>query len=449
MEPHAHTRYERMFLFLWGYAALLFVAGLVLGPPSKVLSGLVKIVLTEDALITDYVLVAGLGAALVNAAIVTAISLLILHAARVPANGITLVVIGLMSGFSLFGKNFVNIWPILLGTWLYAKSRREPFGKYAATGLMGTALAPVVSYFVLDNGWGTLPTGILVGAVIGFILPALSAYTYKVQNGMNLYNIGFACGLIAVLIVPLISSLGATPTTQYRWATGQAVPFAVLLGGLSLALLAGGLFGCKPKPSCAWRGYLRLLRTSGRAPSDYLRMFGPAPTLINAGINGLIGLGMIALIGGDLNGPTVGGILTIIGFSAFGKHARNILPVMCGVLLGSLIMHWSLSDSAVQLACLFCTTLAPISGYFGWPYGVLAGFIHASVVLYTGSPVAGMNLYNNGFSGGLVAIVLYAIIIAVIRHRRPEIQDEDYFDLVADDEPTAPKTAYTLTEKQE
>lgn len=449
MEPHAHTRYERMFLFLWGYAALLFVAGLVLGPPSKVLSGLVKIVLTEDALITDYVLVAGLGAALVNAAIVTAISLLILHAARVPANGITLVVIGLMSGFSLFGKNFVNIWPILLGTWLYAKSRREPFGKYAATGLMGTALAPVVSYFVLDNGWGTLPTGILVGAVIGFILPALSAYTYKVQNGMNLYNIGFACGLIAVLIVPLISSLGATPTTQYRWATGQAVPFAVLLGGLSLALLAGGLFGCKPKPSCAWHGYLRLLRTSGRAPSDYLRMFGPAPTLINAGINGLIGLGMIALIGGDLNGPTVGGILTIIGFSAFGKHARNILPVMCGVLLGSLIMHWSLSDSAVQLACLFCTTLAPISGYFGWPYGVLAGFIHASVVLYTGSPVAGMNLYNNGFSGGLVAIVLYAIVIAVIRHRRPEIQDEDYFDLVADDEPTAPKTAYTLTEKQE
>ena len=449
MEPHAHTRYERMFLFLWGYAALLFVAGLVLGPPSKVLSGLVKIVLTEDALITDYVLVAGLGAALVNAAIVTAISLLILHAARVPANGITLVVIGLMSGFSLFGKNFVNIWPILLGTWLYAKSRREPFGKYAATGLMGTALAPVVSYFVLDNGWGTLPTGILVGAVIGFILPALSAYTYKVQNGMNLYNIGFACGLIAVLIVPLISSLGATPTTQYRWATGQAVPFAVLLGGLSLALLAGGLFGCKPKPSCAWRGYLRLLRTSGRAPSDYLRMFGPAPTLINAGINGLIGLGMIALIGGDLNGPTVGGILTIIGFSAFGKHARNILPVMCGVLLGSLIMHWSLSDSAVQLACLFCTTLAPISGYFGWPYGVLAGFIHASVVLYTGSPVAGMNLYNNGFSGGLVAIVLYAIVIAVIRHRRPEIQDEDYFNLVADDEPTAPKTAYTLTEKQE
>ena len=40
--------------------------------------------------------------------------------------GLTLVEMGLMSGFSLFGKNFVNIRPILAGTWLYAKVRREP-----------------------------------------------------------------------------------------------------------------------------------------------------------------------------------------------------------------------------------------------------------------------------------------------------------------------------------
>ncbi|MBS5280983.1 MAG: DUF1576 domain-containing protein, partial [Butyricicoccus pullicaecorum] len=165
--------------------------------------------------------------------------------------------------------------------------------------------------------------------------------------------------------------------------------------------------------------------------------------------NGLIGLALILAIGGDLNGPTVGGILTIMGISSYGKHPANMFPVMFGVLLGSAVMHWSLADSAVQLACLFCTTLAPISGYFGWPYGILAGFIHASVVLYTGSPVAGMNLYNNGFSGGLVAIVLYAIIIAVIRHRRPEIQDEDYVDIVAHDEPATPRTAYQVTEKKE
>ena len=449
MDSHAHARYERMPFFLWGYTALLLVAGLLLGPLSQLPAGLSKIILTETALITDYVLVAGPGPALVNAALVTAISILILHFARVPYNGITMVVIGLMSGFSLFGKNFLNIWPILLGAWLYAKSRHEPFSKYAPTGLMATALSPVVSYFVLDNGWGTLPTGILAGMIIGFILPALSAYTYKVQNGMNLYNVGFACGLVAFLVVPLISSLDATPSTQYRWATGCTLPFTVLLVVLCAVLILSGLLLCGQRPAAVLSTYRRLLRTSGRAPSDYLRMFGPAPTLVNAGINGLIGLALILAIGGDLNGPTVGGILTIMGFSAFGKHPANMFPVMFGVLLGSVVMHWSLADSAVQLACLFCTTLAPISGYFGWPYGVLAGFIHASVVLYTGSPVAGMNLYNNGFSGGLVAIVLYAIIIAVIRHRRPEIQDEDYFDIVTHDEPATPRTAYQVTEKKE
>ena len=51
----------------------------------------------------------------VNSALVTAISLCVLIFSKDVLNGMTLVVIGLMSGFSLFGKNFVNIWPILLG----------------------------------------------------------------------------------------------------------------------------------------------------------------------------------------------------------------------------------------------------------------------------------------------------------------------------------------------
>ena len=65
------------------------------------------------------------------------------------------------------------------------------------------------------------------------------------------------------------------------------------------------------------------------------------------------------------------------------------------------------------MAGLFGTTLAPIAGHFGWLPGILAGFIHSALVLQTGGPVAGLNLYNNGFSGGLIAIVLYPTITAV------------------------------------
>ena len=173
-----HTRYERLYGLFLAYAALLALFGLTQDTPAGILQGLSTIILTEDALITDYVLIAGPGAALVNSAIVTAITALILRHSGEPFNGFSPVVVGLMSGFSLFGKNFVNIWPILLGTFLYAKRRREPAGKYASVGLLATALAPVVSYISLDNGWGTPLAGCLVGILIGFIMPPLSAYTY-------------------------------------------------------------------------------------------------------------------------------------------------------------------------------------------------------------------------------------------------------------------------------
>ncbi len=440
------ARYDGMFPYLWAYVVLLALAGFVMDTPGNILRGLYTIIITEDALITDYVLVAGPGAALVNSAIVTGISVGVLYLARDTLNGMTLVELGLMSGFSLFGKNFVNIWPILIGSMLYARYRKEPLGGYVGIGMMATALAPVVSYISLDNGWGNPFWGALVGLTIGFIMPPLTSYTYRIQNGMNLYNVGFACGLVALICVPLMASLGADPTTHYRWATGYNVHFGAMLGLICVLLIIGGLFFSRKPVWASWAGYRRLLQTSGRAPSDYLRMFGPAPVLINTGVNGLIGMAYILLTGGDLNGPTVGGILTIMGFSAFGKHAGNILPVMAGVSLGSLVMDWTLNDSAVQLACLFCTTLAPIAGYFGWAYGVLAGFLHSSVVLYTGSPVAGMNLYNNGFSGGLIAIVLYPTIMAIARRRKPVLQEEDYFDQLEGDRPVIPPEPRVLKE---
>ena len=433
---HEHqARYDKMFPYLWAYAILLALAGFVMDAPADVLRGLYTIVTTEDALITDYVLVAGPGAALVNSAIVTAISISVLYAAGDTLNGMTLVEMGLMSGFSLFGKNFVNIWPILAGTWLYTKVRKQPLAGNIGIGLMATALAPIVSYIALDNGWGGPVEGVLVGLTIGFIMPPLATYTYRIQNGMNLYNVGFACGLVALVCVPLMASLGADPTTYYRWARGYNLPFGVMLGALCVMLIIGGLFFANKPVWAAWAGYRRLLQTSGRAPSDYLRMFGPAPVVINAGVNGLLGMAYILLSGGDLNGPTVGGILTIMGFSAFGKHALNITPVMVGVALGAYGMHYTPDYPALQLAGLFGTTLAPISGHFGWPFGILAGFIHSALVLQTGGPVAGLNLYNNGFSGGLIAIVLYPTITAIVRHRNPKLRDQDYYDLFEESDP--------------
>ena len=192
-------RYRRMYPALLCFVAFWAAFGFLMDDPANILPGLWKIIITEDALITDYVEIAGPGAAFVNSALVTLISVIILYLSKDPLNGYTMVEIGLMAGFSLFGKNIVNIWPIIGGTWLYSKVVKEPFSKHVSISLLATALAPVVSYMSLDNGWGNPLLGIAVGMAIGFVLPSLSAYTYKIQNGMNLYNMGFACGLLALM----------------------------------------------------------------------------------------------------------------------------------------------------------------------------------------------------------------------------------------------------------
>ena len=424
MQKRYHVIFPATLIFSGG---LMFL-GLFMEAPMDILRGLWHIVTMQDLLITDYVLIGGPGAALMNAGIVTAISIFLIKISGDPFNGFTIVEMGLMAGFSLFGKNFLNIWPIILGTWLYARYQKEPFSKHASVALLATSLAPLVSYMALGSVHASLPLGLLTGVVIGFILPSLSTYTYKIQNGMNLYNMGFACGLFAMMIVPILSAFGDTPDAVLYWAQGYNRGFATVLGLLCTISILVGFFGVGQPAWAVWAGCRRLLSTTGRAPSDDLRMFGYGPVLVNIGVNGLIGTAYVLLVGGDLNGPTIGGIFTIMGFSAFGKHPFNITPVMLGVFLGAYGMHYTPNTPSLQLAGLFGTCLAPISGYFGWPYGILAGFIHSCLVLETGGPVAGLNLYNNGFSGGLIAIVLYPTIIAIARHRRPEIQDQDYYD---------------------
>lgn len=430
-----HSRYDKIFPSTILTSLLLIALGFMLDDPANILPGLYRIVSMQDLLITDYVYIGGVGAALTNAGLVTILSVCIVRLSGDPFNGFTIVEMGLMAGFSLFGKNLFNIWPIILGTWLYAKYQKEPFSKYASVALLATSLAPLVSYMALGSIHASLPLGFLTGLVIGFILPSLSAYTYKIQNGMNLYNMGFACGLFAMMIVPVLIAFGDKPDSVLYWGDHYNNAFFVVVLVLCLLAIISGLFFSDTPTWASLAGYRRLLSTTGRAPSDYLRMFGTGPTLINMGVNGLLGMGYILLVDGDLNGPTLGGIFTIMGFSAFGKHAFNILPVMLGVFLGSYGMHYDPNYPSLQLAGLFGTTLAPIAGHFGWPFGILAGFIHSALVLQTGGPVAGLNLYNNGFSGGIIAIVLYPTITAIVRHRRPKLRNEDYFDLFEESKP--------------
>ena len=139
------NRYEKIFPVTIAVSGIIILLGVLLDDPRNIPIGLYHIVTMQDLLITDYVSIAGVGAALVNSGLVMILSICLIKLSKDPFNGFTMVEMGLMAGFSLFGKNILNIWPIILGTWLYAKYQREPFSKHASVALLATSLAPLVS----------------------------------------------------------------------------------------------------------------------------------------------------------------------------------------------------------------------------------------------------------------------------------------------------------------
>lgn len=390
------------------FALAIIIFGFIVSDIRQIITGIKDILLINDILITDYIKTSGIGAAFVNSGIVTLISVLLMYFNRLPVTGYTYVVIALMCGFSLFGKNFLNIWFILFGTYIYSRLKKEEFSKYVNLALLSTGLSPIISSLFLSNGI-TIESSILsifVGITIGIVMPALATYTATLHKGYNLYNSGFAAGLLALILVPVMKSYGMEIKTTLHWSTGNNNLLSTFLYSVCIILIILGIISDKS----TLKNYKSLLKEEGRAPTDFLELYGKGTVYVNMGINGIMSVSYILIIGGDLNGPTMGAIVTIMGFSAFGKHIKNTIPIMFGVFIGGLTKQWSLTDPSVQLAALFSTTLAPIAGKYGWIAGIFVGFIHSSVVLHAGIAYDGVNLYNNGFAGGIVVIVLLPII---------------------------------------
>ena len=131
---------------------------------------------------------------------------------------------------------------------------------------------------------------------------------------------------------------------------------------------------------------------------------------MNMGLMGAAAEIQVLLSGGDMSGPILGCLLTVFGFSSFGAHLRNYLPVMAGVYLSTLFTKYTPGTPGIQIAALFCVGLSPIAGQFGIIAGVAAGMLHAAIVMCTSQMYGGLNLYNNGFSAGWVAIVMLPAI---------------------------------------
>ena len=285
-----HRRFHPLFLVGLAFSIGFIGLGFLLSSPAEILRGLCTIMTEQDLLITDYFYLAGIGPALVNAGLVTLVSVLIIQISGDAYNGFTLVELSLMAGFALFGKNLLNITPILLGAWCYARYQKEPFSKYAGVGLLSTALSPLISFLAFGSVHASLPLAFGAGLLLGFLLPPLAAYTYKIQNGMNLYNMGFACGLLAMMIVPVLTAFGDQPAQVLYWYDEHQTEIVLALDIFCLLLICLGLMATGKRRKEVWADYCRLLGTTGAPPSAYPRMVAPPASQISTGTNGVSGV---------------------------------------------------------------------------------------------------------------------------------------------------------------
>lgn len=400
---------KELFSFSIFTMILLFVAAFLSDSPEDIGKGMITIVLSRDTLITDYFELACYGAAFFNAALVLGSAIWMMYRLKMHFTGLTMAVLFINVGFALFGKNPLNVMPIIIGTWLYARVHKAPMSRYIYTALFGSCLSPLVTEmgYLLPFSYGVnLFLAITIGIFVGFILPPLAQHTASMHMGYNLLNMGFAAGLLAFVIVCVLQSHGLACNSVFIWKEGRPLFLIIgLYGYFLLTVLYGFWLNGK-----SLKGMKHLLKHPGRAVADFVMMDGEGLTLINMGLIGGLSLSYILLIKGDLSGPVIGTILTAYGFAAFGVHLKNFPPVLLGVYLSTYFSNYSPETPGIQLAAIFAAGLAPVAGQFGFLAGVLAGMMHASVAMCTSALYGGLNLYNNGFSTGLVAIVMVPML---------------------------------------
>jgi len=419
---------------------------LFIGDVSDNIRSFLRILETPGILLTDPLSInrydgGNLNALILNLFLTTGISLLIVKFSKVPFEGGVIASILTVAGFTFIGKNSFNVIPLYVGVMLYAKFKKSPLKDSMIVLLLASGLAPIVSYLIFGLGLSHLhlgirvPLGLTAGVIAGFFIPMIAAHVIHFHKGYNLYNVGFTMGLLAVGVHGILRSFGihvqpvAAPLEgypDYTWFLMLAIAL-LCIGMISLAFIYD--------PNVLQK-YKLILKETGQLASNFSQIGGQPATMLNMGLLGLLSLILLVPILIIVDIPFLGimgaGVLTIIGFGAFGKHPLNVLPIFAGTILGFFVISMinspftnllpsdnpygayrsSISVHAYTGAILFATALAPISKKFGWVAGVIIGFYHMMIVVIGGNFQGGFNLYNNGWMAGFAVATTLPIFTA-------------------------------------
>lgn len=389
--------------FIFG---VIFIIAFLIEPIDSIYHGFIAILMSPSILISDYLLIGGLSATLINVSLTVILNLILIKKLELKMTGPIFACLLTIAGFAFFGKNIFNAIPMYIGIYFYAKVTKTELKSYILVLLLSSGISPIVSYLMFGVGleyFISIPLGIFVGLLVGFVLPSFNAHAIKFHQGYNLYNTGFSMGVLSMLLTGIISSFTVIErSAEVNNAYHFELLWSTIIVSIFLIIVA---FIMDPK---VYQKYHLILKRSGRLITDFPAIAGKEATILNVGVMGLFSIAIVLTLGIYINGPVMGGILTIVGFAAFGKHPLNSIPVVLGAMLAVLLTPLELTLGPI-LAIFFVTGLAPLAGKYGFIAGVIAGFIHLLITPLALAFQGGFDLYNNGFAAGFVAAVLSSL----------------------------------------
>ena len=408
-----NTRKNRSILaVMLAYSAAALAAVPLCGPLSVSLRGFSAILTAPAQLTIDYFLLGTTGGTFLNVGLVGLGTTAVFAASGAALGGTSLMAFFLTIGFSFFGMNFLNIWPSILGTWLYTRAAREPFAAQVNIAVFSTALAPFVSealfrYPAFDGQPALrLMLGVGLGALAGFLMPMLCRHSPNLHKGYTLYNAAAVAGFVGILLSSfMFRAAGVEIPSNTQIGEGHRLAVLGFALGTSLAALVAGF--CLNGRSV--KGYAALLHSTGHR-CDFTQSAGVPLTLMHTGAFGLFATAYYVLTGAPMTGPTLGSIVCLLAIAPCGAHALNVLPIMLGYALAARFASFTLSTQAIVVGLCFAGALCPVSGRFGALAGVLAGAVHACMITSVVTFHCGLCLYNGGFTCGITAILLVPVL---------------------------------------
>ncbi len=158
-------------------------------------SGYYKL-LKDKGLTSDFTKEYGYGLSFINMGIMGFLAMGFVLLTGQTFNGPILAGLFTVVGFSAYGKTAFNTIPILIGVFLAKYTSDISTFSLALSGLFSTALAPICGVF-----------GPVAGIIAGGIHLAIVQNIGLVHGGMNLYNNGFAAGIVAGFLVPIFNMI--------------------------------------------------------------------------------------------------------------------------------------------------------------------------------------------------------------------------------------------------